>query len=115
MVRSVLLYVVLPLALGVVSADVWRFDLPLLTAVLRTQAPWAVLPFLVCLRVRTPARGALLGGLFGLLAMTGYFGWEWVGYSAHSALAQLVGGRRSSTGASSSRPVRSCSSPWPSW
>jgi hypothetical protein len=30
----VLLYVVLPLALGMVSADVWRFDVRLLTAVL---------------------------------------------------------------------------------
>ena len=93
MVRPVLLYVVLPLVLGVVSADVWRLDLPLLTAVLSAQAPWAVLPFLVCLRVRTPARGALLGGVFGLIAMTGYFGWEWVAYSAHAALAQLEGGR----------------------
>ena len=52
-----------------------------------------MLPFLVCLRVRTPARGALLGGVFGLIAMTGYFGWEWVAYSAHAALAQLEGGR----------------------
>jgi hypothetical protein len=43
----VLLYVVLPLALGVVSADVWRLDVPLLTAVLSAQAPWAVPPFLV--------------------------------------------------------------------
>jgi hypothetical protein len=92
-VRSVLLYVVLPIALGVVSADVWRLDVPLLTAVLSAQAPWAVLPFLVCLRVRTPARGALLGAAFGLLAMAGYFGWEWVAYTAHAALAQLEDGR----------------------
>ena len=93
MVRSAFLYVVLPLTLGVVSADVWRLDLPILTPVLSAQAPWAVLPFLVCLRVRTPARGVLLGAVFGLLAMTGYFGWEWVAYSAHAALAQLEDGR----------------------
>ena len=93
MVRSALLYVALPIALGVVSADVWRLDVPALTAVLSAQALWALLPFLVCLRVRGLARGVLLGALFGLLAMAGYFGWEWVGYSAHAALAQLEGGR----------------------
>lgn len=93
MLRSVLLYVVLPLALGVVSADVWRLDVPVLTAVLGAQALWALLPFLVCLRARGPGRGALLGALFGLLAMAGYFGWEWVAYSAHAALAQLEDGR----------------------
>ena len=40
-----------------------------------------------------PWGGALLGALFGLLAMAGYFGWEWVAYSAHAALAQLENGR----------------------
>jgi hypothetical protein len=91
--RSALLYVVLPLALGVASADVWRLDVPLLTAVLTAQAPWVVLPFLVCLRAPGPGRGALVGCLFGLLAMTGYFGWEWLAYDAHAALSQMEGGR----------------------
>jgi len=91
--RSALLYVVLPLVLGVASADVWRLDVPLLTAVLTAQAPWVVLPFLVCLRVHGPVRGALAGCLFGLLAMTGYFGWEWLAYDAHAALAQMEDGR----------------------
>ena len=93
MLRSALLYVALPLALGVASADVWRLDLPVLTVVLSAQAPWVVLPFLACLRVHGLLRGALAGGLFGLLAMTGYFGWEWVAYSAHAALSQMDGGR----------------------
>ncbi len=93
MLRSALLYVALPLALGIASADVWRLDVPLLTAVVTAQAPWVVLPFLVCLRVRGLVRGALAGGLFGLLAMTGYFGWEWLAYDAHAALAQMEGGR----------------------
>lgn len=93
MLRSALLYVALPLALGVASADVWRLDVPLLTAVLTAQAPWVVLPFLVCLRLHGLRRGTLAGGLFGLLAMTGYFGWEWLAYNAHAALAQMEGGR----------------------
>jgi len=91
--RSALLYVALPLALGVASADVWRLDVPLLTAVLTAQAPWVVLPFLVCLRVHGLVHGALVGCLFGLLAMTGYFGWEWLAYDAHAALSQMEGGR----------------------
>ena len=93
MLRSALLYVALPLALGIASADVWRLGVPLLTAVLTAQAPWVVLPFLVCLRVRSLGRGVLAGTLFGVLAMTGYFGWEWLAYDAHAALAQMAGGR----------------------
>ena len=51
MVRSALLYAAMPIALGMVSADVWRLDVSVLTAVLSAQALWALLPFLMCLRV----------------------------------------------------------------
>ena len=43
MVRSALLYAALPIALDMVSADVWRLDVSVLTAVLSAQALWALL------------------------------------------------------------------------
>lgn len=81
---------VLAIALGLLSADGWRWPVGPLADIASAQGVWALGAWLTGrLLARDGRQAAVLGALFPVVGLAAYYVYEWLAYDAQAATSQL--------------------------